>query len=130
MKSLILVGTFHVRDATLESKDAELITPQAIRAPAFLKKKPNIIIKKSIFVRFNNYPVVLLSGKPPLPPSSLIACKTMVRLAIDRSALYKLISGSRISIIIIPLSFAVTFPRSPTCRCRGSASGGPCNVPK
>jgi hypothetical protein len=62
------------------------------------------------------YPVVLLSGKPPLPPSSLMACKTTVRLAIDRVALYKLISGSLNSITTTPLSLTVKLPRSPICR--------------
>jgi hypothetical protein len=52
----------------LKSNIAGLIVPQAIRGPAFLKeKKTNVQIKtkKEYFIIFNNYPVVLLSGKPP-----------------------------------------------------------------
>ncbi len=106
----------------------KLITPQAIRAPAFLKK---IKIKKQQFLIISTkYPVVLLSGKPPLPPSSLIACKTTVRLAIDRVALYKSIIESVISIIIIPSSFVVKLPRSPTCRFFISSLLDPCDVSK
>ncbi len=65
--------------------ETNLIKPQKIRAPAFLFKQEIELIEKEIPI---SYPVTALSLTPVVPPSSLIACMTIVRLMIDCVILY------------------------------------------